>query len=323
MILAAGLTPAWQQILRFDHLQLGEVSRAREAHWCASGKVLNVGLALHHVGAEAITLSPLGGLPGEAIRHEFAAAGIAARWIDCQRPTRVCTTMIQPPDEDRTASPGRQEPRFPPCVTELVENAAPLSDGELSCFRAAFAELAGEARWMIVSGSLAAGAPAEIYADLLARHGERAILDIRGLELLRALECRPRLVKLNRDELGQTVGRALGDEGALQSAMDEILRAGARAIAVTQGAGSVWLATTGETWRLTPPHVDVINPIGSGDSMTAAIAWGLGDGASLVETVRLGVAAGAENAAALLPARLNLHRVRELASHVVAERVDR
>ena len=39
MIVAAGLTPAWQQILRFDALRLGEVNRAVEAHWCASGKV--------------------------------------------------------------------------------------------------------------------------------------------------------------------------------------------------------------------------------------------------------------------------------------------
>jgi 1-phosphofructokinase family hexose kinase len=47
VILAAGLTPAWQQIVVLDELATGEVNRAREVHWCASGKVLNVGLALH------------------------------------------------------------------------------------------------------------------------------------------------------------------------------------------------------------------------------------------------------------------------------------
>src|SRR5262249_7617530 len=61
LILAAGLTPAWQQILQFDALAVGEVNRATDVQWCASGKVLNVGIALGHLGAESLTLAPLGG----------------------------------------------------------------------------------------------------------------------------------------------------------------------------------------------------------------------------------------------------------------------
>ena len=52
MILAAGLTPAWQQILSFDQFTLGEVNRARRSVWCGSGKVLNVGCALRQLGSE-------------------------------------------------------------------------------------------------------------------------------------------------------------------------------------------------------------------------------------------------------------------------------
>ena len=46
MIVVAGLTPAWQSILRFTKLEMGEVNRAAEVLRCGSGKVLNVGLAL-------------------------------------------------------------------------------------------------------------------------------------------------------------------------------------------------------------------------------------------------------------------------------------
>ncbi len=65
MILAAGLSPAWQQIVVLGSLAVGEVNRARDVRWCASGKVLNVGLALH-----CLTFSPplskggQGGSPG-------------------------------------------------------------------------------------------------------------------------------------------------------------------------------------------------------------------------------------------------------------------
>ena len=57
MILAAGLTPAWQQILSFRRFIPGEVNRAEQSIWCGSGKVLNVGCALHHLGASEFVIA--------------------------------------------------------------------------------------------------------------------------------------------------------------------------------------------------------------------------------------------------------------------------
>jgi fructose-1-phosphate kinase PfkB-like protein len=327
VILAAGLTPAWQQILCFDRLALGEVNRAREVHWCASGKVLNVGLALHHLRAEGLTLAPLGGLPGEAIRREFAETGIAARWIDCRRTTRVCTTVIQQPsqvgriDNPPCASRSAVSQRPSGLTTELVENASPLDEDELVAFLAEFQGLARAAQWIILSGSLPAGAPPSIFADLIVAHAERVILDIRGPELQQAIRQRPYLVKLNREELTQTVGRDLKDDTAMRAAARDLLSAGAQAVVVTQGGAAVWLLTPDESWRLTPPEVEVVNPIGSGDSMAGAIAWGLSQDRSLLDAVRLGVAAGAENAATLLPARLDPCRTHDLSECVGVTRV--
>jgi tagatose 6-phosphate kinase len=46
VIVAAGLTPAWQYVLVFGELRMGEVNRARESRWFASGKAVNVALAV-------------------------------------------------------------------------------------------------------------------------------------------------------------------------------------------------------------------------------------------------------------------------------------
>ena len=94
MLVAAGLTPAWQQILRFDELCVGEVNRALEAHWCASGKIFNVGIALAHLGAESGVISPLGlNVRGE-VEAEFHELGVSAQLIVSEEPTRVCTTLL-------------------------------------------------------------------------------------------------------------------------------------------------------------------------------------------------------------------------------------
>ena len=121
MILAAGLNPAWQQIMVLDQLQEGEVNRARTVHWGASGKVLNVGVALHHLGAASRTLSIVGGYSGQAIRA--ALADLSVRWVESAAPTRICTTLL---DQSKQQT------------TELVENAAPVQPIEVEAFLAAF-----------------------------------------------------------------------------------------------------------------------------------------------------------------------------------------
>ncbi len=297
MIVAAGLTPAYQQILAFDALRVGGVNRAVEALKCASGKVLNVGLALHHLGGPCLTVALVGGLEGECIDREFTSLGIAHRWIRSPRATRACTTLL-----DRSSG----------CATELVENAAPVEAAQLEQFADAFAEAAREARFVVLSGSLPAGTPRTFYRDLMRRTDARVILDASGEELLAALPQRPFCVKPNREELGRTLGRELGTEGSLREALMEVRRLGAEWVIVSQGANALWMAGPSRIHVFQPARIRSVNPIGSGDCLAAGLAWALRDGREMLDAVRFGMAAAADNAAALLPARLDLARVRSL-----------
>ncbi len=191
MVLSAGLTPAWQQVLGFDAFIPGEVNRARQVHWCASGKVLNAARALHSLGGPCKALAPVGGMPGQEIRRDFARVGIAARWVETDRPTRVCTTIL---DTQRHTA------------TELVPEAEPLTEEELDTFLAAYAEEAKTAAVVVLIGSLPPGTPASLYRDLLARTPGRTVLDARGQELLLALASKPFLIKPNRAEVSRTLG---------------------------------------------------------------------------------------------------------------------
>lgn len=307
MIVAAGLTPAWQQILEFERFVPGEVNRARPAHWCSSGKVLNVGLALGHLGAESLTVALVGGAPRAAIEREFAELGFAGRWIEAHRPTRVCTTLL-----DRATGH----------TTELVENAPPVGEGELQAFQQAFAETAASAQLCVLSGSLPEGAPANLYRDLMRAAPSRVVLDALGAELLAALDERPLLVKPNREELARTVGRALTDEVELLHAMHEIIERGAAWIIVTDGSRDVWGSSARETYRWTPARVPTVNPIGCGDCLAAGLAVALREGRDVPAAVAFGMAAAADNAAQLLPGRLDRERIELLEREIVCRRVE-
>ena len=309
MNLAVGLTPAWQHVLVFDDLQLGGVHRASEVDWCASGKVLNVGVALHRLGGESRVLAPLGGPTGEAAARDLESMGVSLRQIASATPTRVCTTIL------RRGADAWQ-------VTELVEDGGPLGPGEHEEFLRVYTEEAARARVVVLAGSLPTGTPGTFYRDVLERTSAPVIIDGRGEELLAALEREPYLVKPNRRELAWTLGRKIDGERQLRDAMEELNRRGAAWVVVTEGEAPIWIRSRdGALYRLRPPKVPEVNSIGCGDSMAAALAWAIGDGREVPEAVRLGAAAATQNLVEVLPARIDRQTVESIARDLEVESV--
>lgn len=291
MILSAGLTPAWQQVLLFRSFRYGEVNRAEEVYWYAQGKVLNAGIAAHHLGGPGLTLAPLGGPPLEQIDHEFDELGVPRRWIETKTSTRVCTTIL-----DRSTR----------TMTELVENGKPLRPEELDAFRLAYADEASRADVAVVTGSLPAGTPPSFYRTLIERTPCPVVLDFRGEGLLDVLDLNPLVIKPNREELVHTLNRPLSDDGQLLDAMRLLNHRGAGWVVITQGTGPVWVTSAKKMYRLSSlPVAEVVNPIGSGDTMSAGIAWAIRAGRNVVDAVRLGIAAAAQNVARLDTGRLD------------------
>lgn len=294
MILAAGLTPAWQQILTFDRLIIGQVNRAQSTLWCGSGKVLNVGAALHHLGAMSLTLSPIGGAVGNLIRDDFAARGIPARWVTTSASTRVCTTLL-----DRSV--GQLDESATSTTTELVENSSPLSELELHQYVAAFAEEARAATCVVYCGSLPRQTPSNFYRRLMEHSAASAIMDVRGSELIQCLPLRPLLVKPNREELAATVGRSLETDADVVEAMSELRQLGAEWVVVSSGPDPLLVLGPSGLTRISPPSVRVVNPIGCGDSLTAAIAMKITAGCEPLDAIRFGVEYAAKKAGSIFP----------------------
>jgi 1-phosphofructokinase family hexose kinase len=301
-ILCAGLSPAWQQIMVFRSFRYGEVNRAVEVHWLAQGKVINAAIAAHHLGGPTLALAPLGGPPLPLIDRELAELGLARRWVVTQLPTRVCTSIL-----DQAAG----------TMTELIEESRPLVPAELDEFRRVYAEEAGKAAVAVVTGSLPIGTPPALYRELVEQTPCPAVLDFRGEGLLTTLDLKPLVVKPNREELAQTVGHSLDDDHQLLEAMRSLNRRGAQWVVTTQGGRPVWATSASKTYRLHCLPVDrVVNPLGSGDAMAAAIAWAIRDGRSIVDAVRLGIAAATENLRRLETGRFDSAVVQRLAGEV-------
>ena len=308
-ILCIGTTPAAQRVMIFRRLTPDAVNRAVMTLDGAAGKVINVAKILKTLGAHPIATGFLGGQRGEFMRAAMAEKKIESDFVTVRAPTRQCITVI-----DEAAG----------THTELVEESRPVTPADFKKFMAVVRRRITGCRAVVMSGSIASGAPVTLYRDcarLAENAGAISVVDAQGAALTEALKAKPGLVKPNRPELAATVGRALKSDADVMRAMRELCERGAQRVIVTAGREPA-LAFDGNIFRrIITPRIQVVNPIGSGDAFTAGVVWRLLRGDDLGEACRWGAAAGAANALTPMPGELNRKDVERLVKKVRVQRI--
>jgi 1-phosphofructokinase family hexose kinase len=282
MILVVGLSPAWQRALWFDSVRTGHVNRARRLVENTAGKGPNVARIARQLGARSRLLTVAGGHHGKLIQRALAADGVDARIIRVAAETRICQTLISPEG-----------------FTELVEEARPLSRGEVAKLLAVFDREIRRARMLVLMGTVPPGCGDDFLARLTrkgTRLGLPVLIDTQTKQLVNAVREKPFLVRLTSHELAEATGLSCGSSGAVLTAGRALCRMGARWVVVSSGPGRVVAVSDSEMWSAMPPKIKAVNPIGSGDAMMTGIAVSLLRGKPMIEALRFGVACGTANA---------------------------
>ena len=284
MILCLGTTPADQRTMTFASLQLDAVNRAASVTRTASGKSINAARVARTLGADVLATGFLGGDAARFMRRDLDAAGIRHDFVDVTPPTRACITVV-----DESAG----------TATELIEESKqvePEAWDRLVDRLDAHLRTAGV---LVLSGTLTPGAPQDFYGRCVARaalHGVRTIVDASGEPLKQALAAKPFIVKPNRAELGRTLGMDTSTDAGLRDAMRHVLSWGVQWVVVTMGRDGAIASDDNAFWHVGTPQVQVVNPIGSGDSFAAGLAVALTCGPPMPEALVVGAACGVANA---------------------------
>ncbi|MEI6390071.1 MAG: hexose kinase [Verrucomicrobiota bacterium] len=302
MILCIGTTPATQRVLVFRALTLDAVNRAVTTLDGVAGKSINVAKVLKALGEQPLAMGFLGGDRGERIRTLFKERGIQRDFVTVRETTRQCITII---DQSR----GTQ--------TELVEESRPVAAADYQKLMSRIGRRLKGCRAVVMSGTITPGVPVDFYLTcgrMAQEIGAMTVVDAQGAALIEALKCQPGLVKPNRTELAATVGRKLRSEAEVVAAMRELGERGAQRVVVTAGSGPTLAFDGRRAWQILPPRIVAVNPIGSGDAVTAALVWRLLRGDDLGEACRWAAAAGAANALTMLAGEVDLEVVERLVS---------
>lgn len=304
MILCVGTTPTVQRSMTFAAVTMDEVNRATLVLQSASGKSINVARVLNTLGKQVLATGFLGGDSGAYIRGELGQEGIAHDFVEVPFRTRTCTTVMSQADGT---------------TTELVEESQPVEEGYWERLLSLIGRHLGDARALVLSGSLPPGAPQEFYARCCQlAQGQRVpvIIDGRGEPLRMAVPFGPVMVKPNRSELASTFKLPVESDEQLRDSIQRLLAMGARSALITMGIHGAVMADGAQFWRIPTPKVKTANPIGSGDSVAAGYTAGLVDGLSPMESAILGIACGAANAMTPTPALIYPADVQRLRAEI-------
>jgi 6-phosphofructokinase 2 len=171
-----------------------------------------------------------------------------------------------------------------------------LTDAELTECLDKLSAAAASAEFVVASGSLPPGVPADFYqrvADICRERGAALILDTSGAGL-RNITSGVFLLKASVRELRECVGRELVSESEQLAAAHELVDRGcAQVVVVSLGSQGALLATQHGSQRYWPVSVPNGSGVGAGDAMIAGITVGLTRGWQLDKAVRLGIASGA------------------------------
>jgi 1-phosphofructokinase family hexose kinase len=265
MILCVTLNPCLDKTLTVPPWQPGDSVRGQSVREVVGGKGNNVARALKRLGREARPATFLGGAVGrhcaELLRRDDGLDPLAS---PTEAPTRIILTA-------RTESTALQTAFFDP------DPAVTPAEAENLYHRVEGALAEGGVTALTLSGSSPSPATHGLYSDLIALARSRRIpvfLDTYGPALDGIWGFWPIVMQLNRREAAAHLRKPAATDADVLSLLRDWSRHGVQCGVVTDGPRAALIQHRDKTFRATPPAIDAVNPIGSGDCLLAGLVDG-------------------------------------------------
>ena len=265
VVVCVALNPAIDQTIEVSGLRVGEVNRAQRAQQDAGGKGINVASCIADYGVKVAVTGQLGRDNPTLFESLFDEKGIDNRCLYLDGHTRVNIKVVDPGNAQTT------DINLPGTLL-----SAEQIEAQIDRLKAILDALSPTARWVVLSGSLPPGWPADTYSILIRKvhaQGGTVLLDTSGQPLSEALKASPDIVKPNRDELAEHLGRRLENVSEVVAAARSLLEESGdmSLVAVSMGSAGAVFVSRSSAILAHPLDVDLISSVGAGDAMVAGI----------------------------------------------------
>lgn len=284
------------------------VMRVSEVRDSAGGKGLNASRAIHNAGEDLIATGFVGGFNGKRLLALLDDDGISHDFVETSQETRSCINVL---DEKGTS-------------TEFLEPGRPLTQGNFDALLKKLHVLAAQADAVTISGSLPKGLPEDAYIQLIncvKTEGALCIVDTSGETLKQAVSAHPDMVKPNSDEIAQLLGRSVTSLDEVVEAAAELHRQGIAYVVCSLGGDGAILACEDGVFRGRAPKIEVLNPVGAGDTLTGSFAVALARHMSTADALKFAMARASASCLHPMTGRYELKVAQELEEQTVVEKI--
>lgn len=280
MITVVSLNPCVDKTLALDRFDLHAANRVTFVREDVGGKGMNVGRMLQNLDAQVQLIGfDFIGSPGMLI-PALESCGLAHTLIPCPGKLRTNLKIL---DKSQNST------------IEINEESAPVPSEKLQDMTNCILAAAACSDFLILTGSLPKGVPADYYRMLCEKahvlHCPVAV-DCDGAALVEAMKAAPQVIKPNEQELTRLLGNDPQGEDALIGALRRLIRdTGVQIICHSRGKEGAYLVTADQAFFCPAIDVPVWGVYGAGDSMLAALCAALVQKLPLPDALRHGVAA--------------------------------
>ncbi|MBZ5543906.1 MAG: hexose kinase [Acidobacteriia bacterium] len=305
MILTITPNTALDEVLEVEHYVPGERLGIQKETLCIGGKGNLTSIFAVDLGARSVSLGFAAGENGRKLPRMLRERGVRADFSPARGETRRIRVIV---DAKRQVQ------------TWLVPETLRVTRVAERDLEKRAAHWIPNARWLALCGSLPPGCSPHLYYHLTRRAHASSVpvlIDSRGAALAHALAAQPEVVRLNKQELQQTLGEPIPNLQSVLAALRRLLVEGLQFAVCSLGAEGAVAVTSEGGWRTVPPKIAQRSSAGSGDAFTAALLVWREKGAEWPEALRWATAAGTAKAQeACTDHPLDLRRVHALCRRV-------
>lgn len=268
-ILTVTLNPAIDYTIEVNDFTIDAVNKAAASRRDPGGKGVNVGTALAQGGFPVCLTGFLGQSNIEIFSKHIKMNKMEDLFIHVEGPTREGIKVVDPKNR---------------ITTDINFPGFHLTDDEIVSFKELFEKRVTQFNFVIISGSLPATVPPQIYGELAEtakKSGAFVAVDTSGEALKAVIESGAAdLIKPNIEELSE-IYTELNDrkdkEHALRSLTDKLLNQ-VGMIALSMGSDGSRLYSKSGIYEVSTPKIIVKSTVGAGDTYLAGFIAGLASG---------------------------------------------
>lgn len=278
MILNVCPNPSIDTFAWFDDFKINQTNRITKIEEFPGGKGTHIALALAELGEKTFLFGNWGGYTGEWIKNASIEKGIDVLGVQLTGNNRKCYTF-------RSLNNDLSN-------TEILEPGPEMTMKNWLEFKKLFETKISKANTICLSGSWPKEAPKDAYFQLIKiakNQNKKVFLDCSGIQLIKALQSTFFALHLNEHEAFQFCGSNNFD--VLLNKLDNKIDL----VALTKGKEGLYMRYKEKTYFANVEIEKPISTVGSGDCLTAGIAWAFEKGLTGEEIASYGVACGAAN----------------------------